>query len=131
MRRSDGGRARGVFSYRQKYNAINLPNLPSSRFNLLIARRAPDSRAMVTRRDIIVLDNGGSTIKVGFAGDHDPVWCVPRPALPAPPRPLAHCRTCTNSQRCPHARLEDGVHDAPQKQTRTRGVSAFSVLEPK
>lgn len=86
---------------------------------------------MATRRDIIVLDNGGSTIKVGFAGDQDPVWCVPRPAPPAPSRPLAHLTYLHRLTRCPHARLEDGVHDAPQKLTRTRNVSASSVLEPK
>lgn len=33
--------------------------------------------AMSTRKDIIVLDNGGSTIKVGFAGDETPALYVP------------------------------------------------------
>jgi hypothetical protein len=33
--------------------------------------------AMPTRKDIIVLDNGGSTIKVGFAGDETPALYVP------------------------------------------------------
>lgn len=32
---------------------------------------------MPTRRDVIVLDNGGSTIKVGFAGDAEPMFVVP------------------------------------------------------
>ena len=31
---------------------------------------------MPTRRDVIVLDNGGSTIKVGFAGDAEPMLYV-------------------------------------------------------
>ena len=33
---------------------------------------------MGTRKDIVVIDNGGATIKVGFAGDDKPVWCVAR-----------------------------------------------------
>jgi actin-related protein len=31
-------------------------------------------QSMGTRRDVIVLDNGGATIKVGFAGDDQPMW---------------------------------------------------------
>ena len=37
--------------------------------------------AMPTRQDIIVLDNGGSTIQVGFAGDETPPLYV---RLPSP-----------------------------------------------
>ena len=43
---------------------------------------------MGTRKDIIVLDNGGATIKAGFAGDDQPVWCVVAPS--------SHLRTTHN-----------------------------------
>jgi hypothetical protein len=39
------------------------------------AREGPiHPQSMGTRRDVIVLDNGGATIKVGFAGDDQPMW---------------------------------------------------------
>jgi actin-related protein len=31
---------------------------------------------MTVRKDIVVLDCGGSTIKAGFAGDDKPAWCA-------------------------------------------------------
>ena len=41
---------------------------------------------MPVRKDVIVLDNGGSTIKVGFAGEARPVRCAPARAPSFPRR---------------------------------------------
>lgn len=40
---------------------------------------------MTVRKDIVVLDCGGSSIKAGFAGDDKPAWCASSPR----PSPLA------------------------------------------
>lgn len=55
----------------------------------------PTVRRMTgTRKDIVVVDLGGSTIKVGFAGDADPSRCA-SPAASLPPDRWSQSR-CPN-----------------------------------
>ena len=43
-----------------------------------------------TRKDIVVVDLGGSTIKAGFAGDAEPTRCAfPAPSLPRSSRSIS------------------------------------------
>ena len=45
-----------------------------------------------TRKDIVVVDLGGSTIKAGFAGDAEPTRCAfPAPSLPRSSRSISIC----------------------------------------
>ena len=56
------------------------------------AARAPRviGKMSGTRKDIVVVDLGGSTIKAGFAGDAEPTRCAfPAPSLPRSSRSIS------------------------------------------
>ena len=72
--------------WRVKSAPVSLPSSSRSRFPPCgHFAPAPTVRRMTgTRKDIVVVDLGGSTIKVGFAGDADPSRCA-SPAASLPP----------------------------------------------
>lgn len=62
------------------------------RWGLHTAARAPRviGKMSGTRKDIVVVDLGGSTIKAGFAGDAEPTRCAfPAPSLPRSSRSIS------------------------------------------
>jgi len=69
-----------TYSWRHRFGVVRL--VGGGRLHFRRTRRA----TMPVRKDVIVLDNGGSTIKVGFAGEARPVRCAPARAPSFPRR---------------------------------------------
>ena len=65
----------------RRANAFAPVTLRAARASSASTRR----QRMTVRKDIVVLDCGGSSIKAGFAGDDKPAWCASSPR----PSPLA------------------------------------------